>query len=145
MCALDLLSVAGLVNYFGKQRQVDSISLHPILLQKGTTRVALYGLGNIRDERLHRTFQKKRVEWQRPSERTDEWFNLLVFHQNRIAHSSHNYIPEDFLEDFLHLVLWGHEHECLITPEQRHADTFYVTQPGSSVATSLCEGESKEK
>ena len=38
--------------------------LAPILLQKGATKVALYGLGNIRDERLARMFQTPGcVEW----------------------------------------------------------------------------------
>jgi hypothetical protein len=30
--------------------------VYPILMSKGKTKVALYGLGNIRDERLYRTF-----------------------------------------------------------------------------------------
>ena len=59
LSALDLLSVANFINYFGKVPSVDQIALYPILLQKGTTRVALYGLGNVRDERLYRTFQQQ--------------------------------------------------------------------------------------
>jgi len=49
------------------------------------------------------------------------------------------------LDDFLHLVLWGHEHECIIDPTFSPQKEFYVTQPGSSVATALSEGESKPK
>jgi double-strand break repair protein MRE11 len=49
------------------------------------------------------------------------------------------------LNDFLDLILWGHEHECLIDPVQNEKQEFFITQPGSSVATSLCEGESVEK
>lgn len=145
LCALDILSVSGLINYFGKQNEVDNISIKPILLKKGTSRLALYGLGNIRDERLNRTFRNKKVEMFKPTEFEDEWFNLMVLHQNRAAHSSHNFISEDYLDNFLHLVLWGHEHECLIRPQQKSEETFFVTQPGSSVATSLCEGESRDK
>ncbi|KAI8897233.1 Mre11 DNA-binding presumed domain-containing protein [Globomyces pollinis-pini] len=144
LCALDMLSVAGLVNYFGKQTQVDNVEVKPILLRKGDSRLALYGLGNIRDERLNRTFEKKKVTMFRPNEHVDEWFNLLVLHQNRIAHSAHSYIPEKYIDDFINLVLWGHEHECRIDPEGTPHDTF-ITQPGSSVATSLCEGEAVEK
>lgn len=80
---MDLLSVAGLVNYFGKVREVDDIVLHPILLRKGTTRLSLYGLGNIRDERLHRTFLQKRVKLLESNDTHDPPFNLMVFHQNR--------------------------------------------------------------
>lgn len=45
MCALDLLSVSGLVNYIGKQRDLENVEVRPVLLKKGNTRVALYGLG----------------------------------------------------------------------------------------------------
>lgn len=83
LCALDLLSAAGLVNYFGKQVEVDDIQIKPILLQKGTSKLALYGLGNVRDERLNRTFQKKKVKMFRPREDMNSWFNLMVIHQNR--------------------------------------------------------------
>ena len=41
--------------------------------------------------------------------------------------------------------MWGHEHECLINTRESAAGTFRVTQPGSSVATSLVEGESQAK
>lgn len=83
MSAVDILGVSGLVNYFGKIRDVDDIIASPILLSKGTTKLALYGIGSIRDERLHRSFQRKKVKFLRPLEAPDEWFNLLAFHQNR--------------------------------------------------------------
>ncbi|KAJ1978637.1 meiotic recombination [Dimargaris xerosporica] len=145
LSAIDLLSVTGLVNYFGKSKQVDRVKVSPILLQKGTSRLALYGLGNIRDERLHRTFTSQNVEMVRPTEHKDDWFNLLVLHQNRVAHGPTNYIPEDFLDAFFHLVVWGHEHECRIDPEPNSLQGFSVTQPGSSVATALSQGEACPK
>jgi hypothetical protein len=40
------------------------VRLHPVLLDKGDTKVALYGLGNIRDERLARMFKTPGcIEW----------------------------------------------------------------------------------
>lgn len=60
-------------------------------------------------------------------------------------HGPKSYIPEAFLDDFINLVIWGHEHECLIDPVYNPQQGFHVSQPGSSVATSLSEGESKEK
>jgi len=39
------------------------------------------------------------------------------------------------------LVIWGHEHECLIDPRLNPEMNFHVMQPGSSVATSLMPGE----
>lgn len=106
LCALDILSMAGLVNYFGKQSVVDDIHIKPILLRKGGVKLALFGLGNIRDERLNRTFAGDNVHFYRPETDSEHWFNLMVIHQNRTAHSRNNWIPADFLGDWIDLVLW---------------------------------------
>lgn len=45
LCALDLLSASGLVNHFGHSHSVERIEISPILMQKGSTKIALYGLG----------------------------------------------------------------------------------------------------
>ncbi|XP_019129970.1 double-strand break repair protein MRE11 [Larimichthys crocea] len=145
LCALDLLSASGLVNHFGHSNSVERIEISPILMQKGNTKLALYGLGSIPDERLYRMFVNNQVTMLRPKEDQDDWFNLFAIHQNRSKHGPTNYIPEQFLDDFLDLVVWGHEHECLITPTRNEQQLFYVTQPGSSVATSLSPGEATKK
>ena len=72
----------------------------------------------------------------------------------RAKHGATNYIPTSFIPEFFDLVLWGHEHECLIEPEYVYQGVMdeggeekgvYISQPGSSVATSLCDGEMKKK
>uniref|UniRef100_A0A493T7I1 MRE11 homolog, double strand break repair nuclease n=1 Tax=Anas platyrhynchos platyrhynchos TaxID=8840 RepID=A0A493T7I1_ANAPP len=84
LCALDILSCAGLVNHFGRSTSVEKIDISPILLRKGRTKIALYGLGkSIPDERLYRMFVNKQVTMLRPKEDEDSWFNLFVIHQNR--------------------------------------------------------------
>ncbi|XP_068122926.1 double-strand break repair protein MRE11 [Hyperolius riggenbachi] len=145
LCALDLLSCAGLVNHFGRSSSVEKIDISPVLLQKGRTKIALYGLGSIPDERLYRMFVNKQVTMMRPREEESSWFNLFVIHQNRSKHGATNYIPEQFLDEFLDLVIWGHEHECKIAPTRNEQQLFYVSQPGSSVATSLSPGEAEKK
>uniref|UniRef100_A0A8C3JNM6 Double-strand break repair protein n=1 Tax=Calidris pygmaea TaxID=425635 RepID=A0A8C3JNM6_9CHAR len=145
LCALDILSCAGLLNHFGRSTSVEKIDISPILLRKGRTKIALYGLGAIPDERLYRMFVNKQVTMLRPKEDEDSWFNLFVIHQNRSKHGATNYIPEQFLDDFIHLVVWGHEHECKIAPSQNEQQCFYVSQPGSSVVTSLSPGEAVKK
>lgn len=107
-------------------------------------------------------------------------FNIFVLHQNRVKHGEFVHIPETRLHNFLNLVIWGHEHECRISPEKIADRKYYISQPGkvtyvtlylqhtlilelriylenksikhcseltlgSSIATSLCEGESKPK
>ncbi|XP_042314154.1 double-strand break repair protein MRE11 isoform X2 [Sceloporus undulatus] len=145
LCALDILSCAGLVNHFGRSQSVEKIDISPVLLQKGSSKIALYGLGSIPDERLYRMFVNKQVTMLRPKEDGDSWFNLFVIHQNRSKHGATNYIPEQFLDDFIDLVIWGHEHECKISPTRNEQQLFYVSQPGSSVVTSLSPGEAAKK
>jgi double-strand break repair protein MRE11 len=119
---------------------VGKLRISPVLLRKGSTHLALYGLGNLRDERLCRLFATPGcVEWcvrggshavhrqQRthcsmllksasaalsscqvggnqpacclplapcrarpaptPQLGKDDWFNVFVLHQNRVAHT----------------------------------------------------------
>ncbi|OAL33815.1 DNA repair protein (mre11) [Fonsecaea nubica] len=143
--ALDLLAVSGLINYYGKTPQSDNIVVKPVLIQKGRTKLALYGLSNVRDERLHRTFRDGKVKFHRPSKQMGDWYNLICVHQNHHAHTETSYLPENFLPDFLDLVIWGHEHECDIEPRLNPEMNFKVMQPGSSVATSLIPGEAVPK
>ncbi|KAK3314460.1 Mre11 DNA-binding presumed domain-containing protein [Apodospora peruviana] len=144
-CSLDLLQVAGLVNYFGRVPEADNIHVKPVLLQKGRTKLALYGLSNVRDERMHRTFRDNKVRFYRPNIQKTDFFNLLTVHQNHYAHTPTSYLAENMLPDFMDLVVWGHEHECLIDPQRNPETGFHVMQPGSSVATSLVPGEAVTK
>ncbi|KAL7276614.1 meiotic recombination [Rhizina undulata] len=145
MSSLDLLSITGLINYFGRAPESDNITITPVLLQKGRTKLALYGLSNVRDERLFRTFRDGKVKWLRPGVQQNEWFNLMCVHQNHHGHTETGFLPENFLQDFINLVIWGHEHECLIDPRLNPETNFHVIQPGSSIATSLCPGEAVPK
>ena len=144
-CSLDLLQVAGFVNYFGRVPEADNIKVKPVLLQKGATKLALFGTGNVRDERMFRTFRDHKVTFFRPNQQASDFFNLMVVHQNHHAHTATSYLPENFLPDWLDLVVWGHEHECLIDPQKNPETGFHVMQPGSSVATSLVPGEAVPK
>ncbi|KAF7102611.1 hypothetical protein CFC21_103716 [Triticum aestivum] len=154
MSAIDVLAATGLVNYFGKMdlggSGVGHMSIHPILIKKGATSVALYGLGNVRDARLSRMFQTPgAIGWMKHESTEDislsDWFNILVLHQNRINGSPDNGINERLLPNFLDLVIWGHEHECLVDPKEVPGMGFHITQPGSSIATSMTSAEAKQK
>uniref|UniRef100_A0A2K6LD97 Double-strand break repair protein n=1 Tax=Rhinopithecus bieti TaxID=61621 RepID=A0A2K6LD97_RHIBE len=111
LCALDILSCAGFVNHFGRSMSVEKIDISPVLLQKGSTKIALYGLGSIPDERLYRMFVNKKVTMLRPKEDENSWFNLF----------------------------------CKIAPTKNEQQLFYISQPGSSVVTSLSPGEAVKK
>ncbi|KAI9874962.1 MAG: meiotic recombination [Pleopsidium flavum] len=145
LAALDLLQISGLVNYYGRTPESDNILVKPVLLQKGHTKLALYGMSNVRDERLFRTFRDGKVKFFQPGTQKNDWFNLMSVHQNHHAYTETGYLPENFLPEFLDLVVWGHEHECLIDPRYNPEMNFHVMQPGSSVATSLVPGEAVSK
>ena len=90
----------------------------------------------------------------RPVEDRDAWFSILALHQNRMPRGAgvnpKAYIKEEHLPSCADLVIWGHEHECLIgggmnaLPESAQSN-FVVMQPGSTVATALVEGEARPK
>ena len=145
LAALDILQMSGLLNYYGRTPESDKITVRPVLLQKGKTKLALYGLSNIRDERLYRTFRGQDVMFLRPETQTEDWFNMVCVHQNHHAYTETSYLPEHYLPKFLDLVIWGHEHECLIEPRLNPEMKFKVMQPGSSVATSLVASEAVPK
>lgn len=121
---------------------------------QGDTKVALYGLGFMREERLARAFQVPgQVEWLRPAESAADWFNVFVLHQNRVQHYKTNpghkarSVRAEFLPDWLDVVVWGHEHESRPAADDAPLSSqgFVIAQPGSSVATSLSEQEAKPK
>ncbi|KAI0926517.1 meiotic recombination [Taiwanofungus camphoratus] len=152
LCALDMLSVSGLVNYMGKidlplddaEAQNTGIAIRPVLLRKGNTRLGMYGVGNVKDQRMHFELRSNRVRMFMPRDKND-WFNILLLHQNRVAHGPQQSVPEGMFDDSVDLVVWGHEHDCRIVPEPVAGKRYYITQPGSSVATSLADGEAIEK
>ncbi|WWC95289.1 DNA repair protein (mre11) [Kwoniella sp. B9012] len=158
LCALDVLSVSGVLNYFGKvdlpadeavQDDIDKgIRIKPILLRKGTTNLALYGVGNVKDARMHYELRSNRVKMYMPEGgdvAEDDWFNILLIHQNRVKHGPQQSVPEGMFDDSIRLVVWGHEHDCRLTPEKVEGKDYWISQPGSSVATSLAPGEAIPK
>ena len=131
LSAVDILATSNLVNYFGKNDNVNDIEVSPILMEKGVTRFALYGLGNIRDERLNRMFTQRKVKFVLPTEEDDDdaesWFNMFVLHQNRdFGRGPKNCIHEHMLPPHLNLVLWGHEHECQVEPVLTTGELYFM-------------------
>ena len=60
---------------------LTKIDVTPLLITKGSAKLALYGMSAIKDERLHRLFRSKKVNFFRDDAAPDSWFNLLVLHQ----------------------------------------------------------------
>lgn len=85
-----MLSVSGLINYMGKfdlpvndsDALNSGIAVKPVLLRKGNSRLAMYGVGNVKDQRMHFELRSNRVRMFMPKDKED-WFNILILHQNR--------------------------------------------------------------
>lgn len=60
------------------------IAIRPVLLRKGNTHLGLYGVGNVKDQRMHFELRSNRVRMFMPRNK-DEWFNILLLHQNRFV------------------------------------------------------------
>lgn len=67
------------------------------------------------------------------------------YSMRRVKHGPNDSVPEGMFDDSINLVIWGHEHDQRILPEDVAGKNYKITQPGSSVATSLTEGESIQK
>jgi double-strand break repair protein MRE11 len=130
-----MLSAAGMINYFGKYTNLENdIAMVPLLISKGDTKVAIYGLGALKDKLACRLFRTEKVEFHKPGpDIPKEWFNIMVVHQNRSAHTKDECLQENYLPDWMDLIFWGHEHECRIKPEFNDNKNFYVTQPGNTL------------
>ena len=104
LAALDLLAISNLINYFGKADNVEDIEITPILLRKGETSVAIYGLGAMRDERLNRMWNQKKVKFVRPTvdQGRDDFFNIFLIHQNRdLGRGSKNCVHESMIPEWM--------------------------------------------
>ena len=75
------------------------------------------------------------------------WFNMFMVHQNRQGRGRgpKNCLHESFIPSFMDLVCFGHEHECRIDFEESITEAYSMCQIGSSVATSLVQGEEAKK
>ena len=72
-------------------------------------------------------------------------FKLTLSSPCRVAHGPKSSVPENGFDDEVDLIVWGHEHDCRIDPEPVTGKGYYISQPGSSVATSLAAGEAIPK
>lgn len=153
LSALDLLSSANLLNYFGRVPNTEKIALSPLLIRKGSTQLALYGLGHMRDDALTRALERKEFNIARPADRPEEWFNVLALHQNRAKTSTGaaGAVKEALLPSIMDIVLWGHERECTLpksamdAPPPTSGANFTLLQPGATVATELADAEAAQK
>lgn len=75
-----------------------------------------------------RYLRSLQVKMLRPAQ---DYFNVMVLHQNRVDRGPKNYIPEDVLPNYLDLVIWGHEHDC-IPREEITTSGIHIIQPGES-------------
>jgi double-strand break repair protein MRE11 len=104
LAALDLLSASNLINYFGKADSVEDIEVTPILIRKGSTNIAIYGLGAMRDERLNRMWNLKKVRFVRltAEQGRDDFFNIFLLHQNRdLGRGTKNCIHESMIPEWM--------------------------------------------
>ncbi|XP_026193334.1 uncharacterized protein LOC34622899 [Cyclospora cayetanensis] len=129
----------------------DASHLSPLDILEAAHLLAIYGMGWVRDERLHRAYTTGKVTYEVPADgEVQSWFNVLVVHQNMYK-GGHGGVPakncvlERMLPSFADIVVWGHEHDCHANLRQSVEGRCQVLQPGSSIATSLTAGEAQQK
>lgn len=133
---LDILHSAGLITYFGKSKETDKIVVEPLLVH-GEVKLALYGLGYVKDRRLYKLLEKDKVEFKKVE---GDYYHIMIAHQNR-TYRAGEYWPEEKMPTWMDLVIFGHEHLSIKT----RTANFDLIQVGSSVRTSLSADEAGEK
>ncbi|KAF4520892.1 hypothetical protein B566_EDAN010307 [Ephemera danica] len=108
--------------------ELTAINIKPLVFQKGSTQLAIYGLGHQNDTKLHNRFRNNKVNFH---DLDKERVNVCLLHQNRVARRREDFIPESLLPADLDLIVWGGEDECNFNLQQR------VVQTGRAVTTSL--------
>lgn len=134
---MDIINSAGLVDYIGIHDNINNnVTIEPIIFEE--SKVAVFGIGYLNDARLFNAITQKKINFKLPKFKT---FNILLLHQNRSSFYK-NFISEDLFDDIFDLIVYGHEHDPVIT-KNRHGCT--VLQCGSTIRTSLSEMECGDK
>ncbi|KAM0677793.1 hypothetical protein BDAP_001643 [Binucleata daphniae] len=139
--SLEILKSCGLINYIGKFSSITQLEVEPVLIFRNNKKVAIYAIGNIKDRRLHKMFVDKKVSFKRPVD-FETYVNILVLHQNRVKRFEDDYVPPEIIDDWFDVIVYGHEHNPVMYQDNRGVT---IIQCGSTVRTSLCEGELGDK
>ncbi|OMJ77611.1 hypothetical protein SteCoe_22784 [Stentor coeruleus] len=147
--ALNIMQSANYLNYISGIYESDVLKLNPIVLKKQDTKIAIYGIGNMKEDKLNQMLIGGKIIFEKPENCRDYVF-ILVVHQNRFkgsgqGPSAKNCIMDWAFPEFFDLIVWGHEHDCYTVPRTTENRGYVIYQPGSSVATSLTDGEAREK
>ena len=62
-----------------------------------------------------------------------------------MGESKRNCVFENRIPEWVDLVVWGHEHECIENVQTNEETGVFFLYPGSTTPTSLVEAESKQK
>jgi len=139
---LDELHQARVLNHVGNSTfRGDTLTVDPITIQKHGIRIALYGIGWIKDVTAQRAFAEDRVRFGEPPAGA---FCILLIHQNRSVYVRDR-VDEQHIPSWFDLVVWGHEHECIPVPQTVEGKRFVVSQLGSTAQTKCSANEAAGK
>lgn len=126
------------MNNFGKCEQKEHIEITPILIHKEETKIALYGIGHLKENAFQENLNSQNFHFLKPAN-SEEYFNILVLHQN----------PKNFQNtpecSFFNLIIWGSTNESIPKIEMNEDIGKLIYKPGSSLITTYDENESKPK
>lgn len=126
------------MNNFGKHEQKEHIEITPILIHKEETKIALYGIGHLKENVFQENWKSQNIHFLKPTN-SEEYFNILVLHQNP---KNFEHTPESA---FFNLIIWGSTSESIPKIEMNEEIGMHVYKPGSSLITTYDESESRPK
>jgi|JI6StandDraft_1071083.scaffolds.fasta_scaffold07725_1 double-strand break repair protein MRE11 len=106
----DLLQESNYINYIGRHKNTEVVHVEPLIISKGTTKVALYAMGYINTVKLSRLFERKKITFANPPEDT---FNIMLIHQNRFKGKRpgadyEQCVHPSNLPKWINLLIWCH-------------------------------------
>lgn len=96
--------------------RLDSIIIKPLLITKSDskTKIALYGLGYIKDMALNELFNNDKVVFEKPAGNLEDYVTIFVLHQNRYKKGFQSGVPlnKSFdvknIPEWINITIWGH-------------------------------------
>lgn len=141
----ELLSVPRLINFFKPVEKTDVVTLKPVVLERGSVRLVIYGFGYTVDVDFQRLLSEKKLKLEPyVDEQAKRTFNILMVHQNRTSYGGMKQnipellvstLPAEGEPNHIDLIVWGHEHENKVEREKIGSSTTFITQPGSTICT----------
>ena len=110
-------------------------NVHPLLFDKGSINLALYGINHRDDKKVNTLLKGKKIQFVLPPTEKS-WFKMLVLYQVRGYDGTGNCgVDEASLPSWMDLVVWGGNKQCDFQRIYSYLGDFDLIEPGNCLMT----------